>query len=464
MRTVIPVFIASPSDVPEERDLVDQAVQGLSKRLRPALEVGLETQRWEEFAPRTSAHGRYRFQDQINSRLEKAGVFVGILFRRYGTEVDARRNYSGTDAEFRHAIKNRARTAILTYFRDPGRVTSPKGKAELARLDELKASLVSKGIAYQPYADPAAFRERITLDLLETVLSIVGDVARRDRLRDFFSLGISEVRSSASVLIAYPTIHKHQRADEAPRLAQQSSKTTYDWQSRLLPNVVYEDFKAIQKIEGALRFIGVRDYSSVTLDHPDLTREIGNRVWLCLPRNRLGRAHLDRLGDRARFSIVDLTGEGVAIKWTTPKGDSFLVRSPLGQYLELQRKPGRRRWSPEMGHILARDFAVLGRFEWPEGDTGEGGEPYYHYFMAGIRGLGTWGVGWLIDHRARALRRILRAPGNSRRNVQALLEVTYRNYRIRSVEDVSAKPEEYFRTRVSPSFVEEEVRAFQLSQ
>jgi hypothetical protein len=28
------------------------------------------------------------------------------------------------------------------------------------------------------------------------------------------------------------------------------------------------------------------------------------------------------------------------------------------------------------------------------------GPPYYHFFIAGIRGLGTWGAGWFIDRRA----------------------------------------------------------------
>ena len=64
------------------------------------------------------------------------------------------------------------------------------------------------------------------------------------------------------------------------------------------------------------------------------------------------------------------------------------------------------------------------------------------FFIAGIRGLGTWGAAWYLDRRYRELRKI-----KHNENVQLLLEIEYKNGRISNVIDVSSKDAEYFKER-----------------
>jgi hypothetical protein len=67
--------------------------------------------------------------------------------------------------------------------------------------------------------------------------------------------------------------------------------------------------------------------------------------------------------------------------------------------------------------------------------------PFQHYFVAGIRGLGTWGAGWYIDRCPDELERLAEAARETKNgDIQVLLEVTFSNYRIVEVEDVSSKP------------------------
>jgi len=85
--------------------------------------------------------------------------------------------------------------------------------------------------------------------------------------------------------------------EEVQKKTNRIQKHKYNWQERLLPNVVYEDVKCIQKIESAVRLTGVQDISSVTVDHPRLRTDPGNRIWLCLPRNAIAQRKLAQLKD-----------------------------------------------------------------------------------------------------------------------------------------------------------------------
>jgi hypothetical protein len=213
-----------------------------------------------------------------------------------------------------------------------------------------------------------------------------------------------------------------------------------------VPNVVYEDFKTIQKLEGALRLIGVSEYRSVTTLYPAVDVDHGNRIWICIPRNPPARMELKELGNRVRFTFVN-KNEGdesklvKCVEWRHSNGDTVLARSPLAKYLSQARPAGRRPWDPAFGYIYAKDYAVISRFRL-QNPNAHPGKPYYHYFIAGIRGLGTWGAGWYIDRFPDELEKFSKLSRGG--DVQILLEVTYCNYRVIAVTDVSDKSQDYF--------------------
>lgn len=435
MQRILKVFIASPYDVSDERKMAQKAIEEVSLRLVNIYDVLLTPVSWTDFAPIASPRPGVSVQEPINERLEDCCIFIGILGERYGTRIDEMGGESGTEAEFRIAIQNRHRIRMLTYFRRPQLSlvdASPEKVEQRYRLQVLKDHLTKEHIAHHEHTDPAEFEKRIVLDLFELALEIITKADQRRRLSSFFKLGRRPGDNDRSVLLAYPAIHKHQPTS--------GITGSYNWRKRLLPNVVFEDFKAIQKLEVALRSIGVQNVSSVTDDSPRLM-ERGNRIWLCIPRNRRGQQELGAFRENCCFTFENQDDpEQRTIKWTPP-GRDVTIRSPLGLYLQL-RPRDHTQWRSTFACQKVVDFAVLARFRLDEDPHADQNEPFYQYFIAGIRGLGTWGAGWFIDRKPRDLEALVKSGSDCA--VQAILKVTYQDFHIHDVENVSDKDQSYF--------------------
>ena len=78
------VFAGSPGDVPQERDIVSVVVEELRRTVAPLIPVDLETVRWETHA--WPAAGKDA-QDVINAEIGEYDVFVGIMWKRFGTRT-----------------------------------------------------------------------------------------------------------------------------------------------------------------------------------------------------------------------------------------------------------------------------------------------------------------------------------------------------------------------------------------
>lgn len=127
----------------------------------------------------------------------------------------------------------------------------------------------------------------------------------------------------------------------------------------------------------------------------------------------------------------------------------------MNEYLRLQRRSmsWQSDYHGQLAKIVAKDFAVLARLGRADADGDDG--PLRDFFFAGIRGLGTWGAAWYVDREYKALQR--RGPDS---DIEILLEVTYREGRILNVEDVSERPESYFKEELSPDKIRQAVRAY----
>ena len=125
------VFIASPGDVEEERDLVSLIVEELRRNVARLVSVELETIRWETHAwPDVGDDA----QDVINRELGNYDVFVGIMWKRFGTRT--KRAPSGTAEEFERAyayFTAYGRPKIMFYFR-----AKPFFPADLSQLRQFK--------------------------------------------------------------------------------------------------------------------------------------------------------------------------------------------------------------------------------------------------------------------------------------------------------------------------------------
>ncbi len=345
---------------------------------------------------------------------------------------------TGTESEYKYAIKNRDRIHILTYLRKIEDICDDQ-----LHVSRLRNLIKNQELPYQEYTTIEEFSQRIMLDILEAIIrNIIGtQISRRTQYSEFFRFGCARKVSQiiSPPLIVYPPIHKHDSTGEQP------TRPTYNWRERLLPNVVYEDFKTIQKIETVFRTMGINDYSSVTTLFPPARIGSGNHIWLCIPRNESAKEKLKEIGKQVRFTFITQRSKGELpegkIIWRNTDNKEIIVNSPLTNYMIKQRPSGKRKWEPQYGYIYAKDFAIISRFKIKDRNAAND-KPFYHYFIAGIRGLGTWGAGWYIDRFPDELAGI--SYENLGDNIQILLEVTYYNYKIIDVKNVSDKKQDYF--------------------
>src|SRR5256885_13644216 len=102
--SVFRVFIASPSDLREEREALRDIVNEINRIFSPETDWRIELLGWEDTMP-----GGGRPQELINVDVDKADLFIGCLWRRWGTPAGAD-GKTGFEEEFDRAFERRTKT------------------------------------------------------------------------------------------------------------------------------------------------------------------------------------------------------------------------------------------------------------------------------------------------------------------------------------------------------------------
>jgi hypothetical protein len=166
--TKLQVFVASPGDVQEERDCLQQVVDRLNRGIAAERGFVLELVRWETHAwPAIGSD----VQDVINRELGVPDIFVGIMWKRFGTPT--LRTGSGTAEEFDRAFElwqAFRRVEMLFYFnRKPFYPNSSQEVEQISKVLAFRQSLTDKGVLFAEYDGVLDF-ERKTEDHLTQVL------------------------------------------------------------------------------------------------------------------------------------------------------------------------------------------------------------------------------------------------------------------------------------------------------
>lgn len=170
----IRVFVASPSDVEIERDALAGVVNELNTiiaALIPQAAVVVELLRWETHV--TPSFGRP--QAVINEQLPDYDVFIGIMWKRFGTPTGEAE--AGTEEEFRLALRKWEETRqphIMFYF-SAQPLPPPSNSADveqLGRVVAFRAEVSKKGLVWQ-YPDAAKFADVVRPHLAATIGQII---------------------------------------------------------------------------------------------------------------------------------------------------------------------------------------------------------------------------------------------------------------------------------------------------
>ncbi len=443
-------FISSPSDVVEERRAAERVIKAVSTTCKETLGVELECVTWDDLVPQTPKLPEERIQDILNAEIPKCQVFILILWKRYGSsEPGTRRSNTEREAEIAlELLKKDKKIMFLTYFRElpPPDDKGPQRKS----VENFRNTLQHEGVWFKRYETPADFQEMLTHDLYRTILRFRLSTRKHTALSKFWVLGTPDRNTYPNLAIVYPSMERtFMGRHDDPDI----------WLNRLEPNMVFEDVKALQKLEKTLRILGFSNFRIYNSGSVPSDIQYMNRFWICM-RNTRGLQQANHYQDRARFSLVPRKNRAESfIRWRSPDpSDAFFdVRSPLAKYLREQRSKMdiTGNWHFALDQIIAKDFAILARFRDTQSGVVMKHDHLNDYFLAGIRGLGTWGAAWFVDRKYEAFCAL-----DESQDFQYLLEIEYREGRIFDVRDVSDKPKAYFDEENKLTTVRRNIAAF----
>lgn len=154
------VFISSPSDVDQERDIVQEAIDQLNQVRGKKEGFQLTALRWERDV---SSQIGDRPQEIINKQIgNKYDIFIGILCSRFGQKTKEYK--SGTEEEFSIAytrcIEDENKPEILFYFKDPRKSNHPIDAEQLIMVQEFKKKVGDLGI-YEEFDSSDSFKTKV---------------------------------------------------------------------------------------------------------------------------------------------------------------------------------------------------------------------------------------------------------------------------------------------------------------
>jgi Domain of unknown function (DUF4062) len=171
------VFVASPSDVKKERDLLEDVFKEVNLTHGVALGYELELWKYEENAYPSAG----KPQDLINSIAKPYQLFIGIMWKRFGTPTP---NYgSGTEEEYNKAFEawqKKQVIDIMFYFCK--KAVSPTSLEEIEQIGKVfkfKEAMNSKSFIWD-YNNPKDFEEKIRKHLC----LMMNDIIRRKKGAD----------------------------------------------------------------------------------------------------------------------------------------------------------------------------------------------------------------------------------------------------------------------------------------
>ncbi|WP_309083151.1 DUF4062 domain-containing protein [Chelativorans sp.] len=163
---ILTVFAASPNDVAEERNKLEEIVRELNITWSRQLGLRLDLVKWETHAyPGIGTDP----QDVVNTQIpDDYDIFIGIMWHRFGTPTG--RYGSGTVEEFERARQRVQELPnsvdVMFYFRDsPPLSISQIDARELLSVQEFRQSLGEKGALYWPYKDVNDFEKLLRIHL-----------------------------------------------------------------------------------------------------------------------------------------------------------------------------------------------------------------------------------------------------------------------------------------------------------
>lgn len=167
--TLYKVFVASPSDLKEERILLEEIIDELNLSSFNNSEIKIELIKWESHV--NPGIGEYP-QEVINSDINQDyDVFIGLLWSKFGLQT--KKYGSGTEEEFELAYNkyknNPTDLKVMFYFKNASIPFDQIDTDSINSIRKFKSSLGEKGVLYWDYNTNEEFQKLLRIQLTRKI-------------------------------------------------------------------------------------------------------------------------------------------------------------------------------------------------------------------------------------------------------------------------------------------------------
>lgn len=169
-RKVVSFFLASPGDLTAERKIAKQTADELNSMLSHKFNIHIELVGWEDTV---SSAGRP--QEIINRDLERCDVFIGIVWKRWGSAPDNESKFqSGFEEEFTIATgshRQSKKPAISLFFKQIDAPALNDPGEQLQRVIQFKKKIIEeKSLLFKDFNSTEDFENIIRKCIVSYVL------------------------------------------------------------------------------------------------------------------------------------------------------------------------------------------------------------------------------------------------------------------------------------------------------
>ncbi|PHS33222.1 MAG: hypothetical protein COA92_04830 [Sulfurovum sp.] len=244
------VFVASPSDVMDERNLINEICIELNRVWGDWLGLNLNLIRWEtNIYPGVSEYSQNVINEQINDDFD---IFIAMFWNRFGTQT--KKSKSGTLEELNLAFskfKNQNDSVdIMIYFKK--QLLEYEDKVQQEKVLDLKHNLSKEGTLYWEFQETKDFESlmRIHLSMVaqkwaKKYLSDNTNKSYKDillddlNLEDYYSIVSSRTKVLQTLTLNIATIYKF-NIDGAKLFSKQIKKLLNE------KNILIKQFKLLR--------------------------------------------------------------------------------------------------------------------------------------------------------------------------------------------------------------------------
>lgn len=173
--THISIFLASPSDLVDERKAVATAVLELNSILRTTLNVCLDLIGWETHAyPSAGTDAQAVINQQIGTDYD---IFIGLMWGRFGTVTG--RAGSGTEEEFdlayqKHTVSH-GKAKVMVYFSTQPINPDDVDVEQLVKVREFKKKASELGILHWQFSSGEELGQLLKIHLPNHIKDILNE-------------------------------------------------------------------------------------------------------------------------------------------------------------------------------------------------------------------------------------------------------------------------------------------------